>query len=61
LDGADLLGEAVGHREKIRRINIGGDVSSEASHSLGGQFWALFSGAVVLLNIHEMAQRSAWR
>ena len=22
-------------------------------------FWALFSGAVVLLNIHEMAQRSA--
>jgi hypothetical protein len=24
-------------------------------------FWALFSGAVVLLNIHEMAQRSAWR
>jgi hypothetical protein len=23
--------------------------------------WALFSGAVVLLNIHEMAQRSAWR
>jgi hypothetical protein len=24
-------------------------------------FWALFSGAVVLLNIHEMAHRSAWR
>ena len=24
-------------------------------------FWALFSGAVVLLSIHEMAQRSAWR
>jgi hypothetical protein len=24
-------------------------------------FRALFSGAVVLLNIHEMAQRSAWR
>jgi hypothetical protein len=24
-------------------------------------FWALFSGAVVLLNIHEMAQRSEWR
>jgi hypothetical protein len=24
-------------------------------------FWALFSGAVVLLNIHEMAQGSAWR
>jgi hypothetical protein len=24
-------------------------------------FWALFSGTVVLLNIHEMAQRSAWR
>jgi hypothetical protein len=23
--------------------------------------WALFSGAVVLLSIHEMAQRSAWR
>jgi len=23
-------------------------------------FWALFSGAVVLLSIHEMAQRSAW-
>jgi hypothetical protein len=24
-------------------------------------FWALLSGAVVLLNIHEMARRSAWR
>ena len=24
-------------------------------------FWELFSGAVVLLSIHEMAQRSAWR
>jgi len=24
-------------------------------------FWALFSSAVVLLSIHEMAQRSAWR
>ena len=36
-DGADLLGEAAGHREKIRRINTGGDVSSEASQSLGGQ------------------------
>ena len=24
-------------------------------------FWALFSGAVVLPSIHEMAQRSAWR
>ena len=24
-------------------------------------FWALFSGAVVLLSIHELAQRSAWR
>jgi hypothetical protein len=24
-------------------------------------FWALFSGAVVLLNIHEMAQKSDWR
>jgi hypothetical protein len=24
-------------------------------------FWALFSGAVVLLSIYEMAQRSAWR
>jgi hypothetical protein len=24
-------------------------------------FWALFSGAVVLLSIHIMAQRSAWR
>jgi hypothetical protein len=24
-------------------------------------FWALLSGAVVLLSIHEMAQRSAWR
>jgi hypothetical protein len=24
-------------------------------------FWALFSGAVVLLNPHEMARRSAWR
>ena len=23
--------------------------------------WALFSGAVVLLSIHEMAQRAAWR
>ena len=23
-------------------------------------FWALFSGAVVLLSIHEVAQRSAW-
>jgi hypothetical protein len=23
-------------------------------------FWALFSGAVVLLNIHEGSQRSAW-
>jgi hypothetical protein len=23
--------------------------------------WALFSGAVVLMSIHEMAQRSAWR
>ena len=23
--------------------------------------WALFSGTVVLLSIHEMAQRSAWR
>jgi hypothetical protein len=36
-DGADLLGEAVGHREKFLRPNIGGDVSSETSHSLGGQ------------------------
>jgi hypothetical protein len=36
-DGADLLGEAAGHGEKIVRINIGGDVSSEASQSLGGQ------------------------
>jgi hypothetical protein len=36
-DGADLLGEAAGHREKIRRPNIGGDVPSEASQSLGGQ------------------------
>ena len=36
-DGADLIGEVAGHREKIRRINIGGDVSSEAFHSLGGQ------------------------
>ena len=24
-------------------------------------FWALFSSAVVLVSIHEMAQRSAWR
>ena len=24
-------------------------------------FWALFSGAVVLLSIHEMAERWAWR
>ena len=24
-------------------------------------FWALFSSAVVLLSIYEMAQRSAWR
>jgi uncharacterized membrane protein len=24
-------------------------------------FWALFSGAVVFLSIHEMAQKSAWR
>jgi hypothetical protein len=24
-------------------------------------FWALFSGAVVLQSIQEMAQRSAWR
>ena len=24
-------------------------------------FWALFSGAVVLLSIHELARRSAWR
>jgi len=24
-------------------------------------FWALFSGAVVLLSNHELAQRSAWR
>lgn len=37
LDGADLLGEAVGHREKFLRPDIGGDVSSEASHSLSGQ------------------------
>ena len=37
LDGPDLLGEAVGHREKFLRPNIGGDVSLEASHSLGGQ------------------------
>ena len=37
LDWDDLLGEAAGHREKFRRINIGGDVSSEASQSLGGQ------------------------
>jgi hypothetical protein len=36
-DGADLLGEATGHCEKILRINIGGDVSSKASQSLGGQ------------------------
>jgi hypothetical protein len=36
-DGADLLREAAGQREEIRRINIGGDVSSEASQSLGGQ------------------------
>ena len=36
-DGADLLGEAAGQGEKIRRINIGGDTSSEASQSLGGQ------------------------
>jgi hypothetical protein len=36
-EGANLLGEAAGHREKIRRINIGGDMSSEASQSLGGQ------------------------
>jgi hypothetical protein len=27
----------VGHREKFLRPNIGGDVSSEASQSLGGQ------------------------
>jgi hypothetical protein len=26
LDGADLLGEAAGHREKFRRINMGGDM-----------------------------------
>jgi hypothetical protein len=37
LDGADLLGEAVGHREKFLRPNIGGGVSSEASHCLSGQ------------------------
>jgi hypothetical protein len=24
-------------------------------------FWALLSGEVVLLSIHELAQRSAWR
>ena len=36
-DGADLLGEVAGHREKFRRINMGGDMSSEASQSLGGQ------------------------
>ena len=36
-DGADLLGEAAGHGEKIRRINVGGDMSSEASQSLCGQ------------------------
>jgi hypothetical protein len=36
-EGADLLGEAAGHREKILRTNIVGDVSSEASQSLGGQ------------------------
>ena len=37
LDGADLLGEAAGQREKFRRINMGGDMSSEASQSLCGQ------------------------
>ena len=37
LDGADLLGEAVGHRETFLRPNIGGGVSSEASHCLSGQ------------------------
>ena len=36
-DGDDLLGEAAGHREKFLRPNIGGDTSSEASQSLGGQ------------------------
>ena len=36
-DGADLLGEAAGHREKFLRINVGGDVPSKASQSLGGQ------------------------
>ena len=36
-EGADLLGEEAGHREKILRSNIGGDVSSEASQSLGRQ------------------------
>ncbi len=36
-DGAHLLAEAEGHREKILRTNIGGDVSSKASQSMGGQ------------------------
>jgi hypothetical protein len=36
-DGAHLLGEAAGHREKVLRFAIGGDVSSEAPRSLRGQ------------------------
>jgi hypothetical protein len=36
-DRADLFGEVAGHREKILRINIGGDVSSKVSQNLGGQ------------------------
>ena len=36
-NGVDLLGEAAGEREKVLRVAIGGDVTSEASRSPRGQ------------------------